>query len=174
MKEPPRKDVDEFLSDFLRFYMLMILYEGPRHGYSLIRALKTRLKRDISPSLVYPFLKSLEKKGLARSFAKPVGEKQRKIYELTDEGRDMCNKLFARFASLVSTAIEPSLAVCAHCGCKIYEGGYLATIDGTEIMFCCEHCAKHYEHERRRTGREPLFRKAQEGEKKTDTDASTS
>ncbi len=139
--------VDELVSDFSRFYILTILYEGPAHGYSILSKFRKRLKRDISPSIVYPFLYLLEKKGLVKHTKKPVGKKPRKIYELTDEGRDLCGRLFKRFAGLVSTAIEPSLNVCAHCGCKVYEGGYAETIEGKETMFCCKHCASSYKRE---------------------------
>jgi hypothetical protein len=52
--------------------------------------------------------------------------------------------LFKRFADLVSIAIEPSLYVCAHCGCKVYEGAYREVINGEETAFCCVHCARSY------------------------------
>ncbi len=142
-------DFDEFVSDFSRFYILTILYEGPCHGYSIISRFRKRLKKDVSPSLVYPFLQSLEQKGLVKYTLKPIGEKERKVYELTEEGKDLCRRLFKRFAALVSTAIEPSLNVCAHCGCKVYEGGYIETVNGKETMFCCKHCAESYKRERR-------------------------
>jgi len=150
-------DIDEFVSDFSRFYVLTILYEGPCHGYRIIDRFRKMLKKDISPSLVYPFLQSLEQKGLVKYTIRPVGEKERKVYELTDEGRDLCRRLFKRFAGLVSTAIEPGLNVCAHCGCKVYEGGYAERIDGREIMFCCKDCAQSYKREREDTGEKPIF-----------------
>lgn len=143
-------EMDGLISDFSRFYMLMILYEGPHHGYSIMTTLRKRLGKDVSASLVYPFLKSLEEKGFVSHTIKPVGQKDRKVYQLTEKGYDLCRQLFERFAALVTTAIEPSLDVCAHCGCKVYEGGYVATIDGMDTMFCCEHCAKHYRRERSR------------------------
>jgi len=149
------EDIDEFISDFSRFYILTMLYEGPCHGYSILTAFRKRLRKNISPSLVYPFLQRLEERGLVRYTIKPVGEKERKVYELTEEGRDLCRRLFRRFAALVSTAIEPSLNVCAHCGCKVYEGGYMEAIDGKETMFCCKHCAESYKREEKRE--RPLF-----------------
>jgi len=151
-------DIDEILSDFSRFYILTILYEGPCHGYSIINRFRKRLRKNISPSLVYPFLQSLEEKGLVKYTIRPVGEKERKMYELTEEGRELCKRLFRRFAALVSTAIEPNLNVCANCGCKVYEGGYTETINGKETMFCCEHCADAYKLERRDS--KPCFSKS--------------
>ena len=138
------ENMDQLVSDFSRFYILTILYEGPAHGYRIISRFKKRVKKEVSPSLVYPFLKQLENKGLVKHSVKPVGEKERKVFELTQEGRELCTGLFKRFAELVSIAIEPSLYVCAHCGCKVYEGGYHETIDGKETTFCCMHCAKSY------------------------------
>ena len=139
---------EEFISDFSRFYILTLLYEGPCHGYSIISKFKRRIGKEISPSLVYPFLQQLEQKGLVKHTIKHVGEKEKKVYELTEEGKKLCGRLFKRFAALVSVAIEPSLKICASCGCKVYEGGYKETIDGSETVFCCKHCANSYKRER--------------------------
>jgi DNA-binding PadR family transcriptional regulator len=140
-------DVNKLISDFSRFYILTILYEGPAHGYSIISKFRKRVGKTISPSLVYPFLGELEKKGLVLYTIQSVGEKDRKIFELTNDGKELCVKLFKRFANLVSTAIEPSLEVCAHCGCKVYDGGHFEGVDNKKKMFCCIHCANSYKKE---------------------------
>jgi DNA-binding PadR family transcriptional regulator len=136
--------INEFISDFPRFYILTILFEGPTHGYSIINRFKKRVKKEVSPSLVYPFLQLLEEKALVTHIVIPVGEKERKIFELTTAGRELCTDLFKRFAELVTIAIEPSLYVCAQCGCKVYEGAHLELIEGKEMAFCCVHCAQSY------------------------------
>jgi len=149
--KPKNTDMDGLISDFSRFYILTILYEGPAHGYQIISRFKKRVKKEVSPSLVYPFLQQLEEKGLVKHTVKPggpVGEKEKKVFELTRKGRELCTGLFKRFAELVSIAIEPSLDVCAHCGCKVYEGAYRETIDGKETAFCCMHCARSYKETR--------------------------
>jgi Fe2+ or Zn2+ uptake regulation protein len=142
-------NMDDLLSDFSRFYILTILYEGPAHGYSILSRFKKRVGKEISPSLVYPFLQQLEEKGFVKHIVKSVGDKEKKVFELTKEGRELSTGLFKRFAGLVSVAIEPSLYVCAHCGCKVYEGGYREVIDGKETTFCCTHCAHSYKEERK-------------------------
>jgi len=141
-------EIDEIVSDFSRFYILTILYECPCHGYSIINKFKNRIGKEISPSLVYPFLRQLEQKGLVKHSLKPVGAKKKKVFELTKEGKALCKQLFKRFSALVSVAIEPSLEICAHCGCKVYEGGYKERMGGKEIMFCCVHCAQSYKTEK--------------------------
>jgi DNA-binding PadR family transcriptional regulator/ribosomal protein L24E len=140
--------LDEFLHDFSRFYILTILYESPSHGYNIISKFKKSLGKEISPSLVYPFLQQLEEKGYVKHSVKLVGAKEKKVFELTKEGKELCRRLFKRFSKLVSIAIEPSLEVCAHCGCKIYEGGAKEVIDGKLTAFCCVHCAKSYKQEK--------------------------
>jgi DNA-binding PadR family transcriptional regulator len=137
-------NIDDLLSDFSRFYMLIILFEGPTHGYQILNRFKKRVKKKVSPSLVYPFLQQLEEKGLVRHELKRVGEKEKKVFELTKKGKELTTGLFKRFAELVSIAIEPSLDVCAHCGCKVYVGAYHEIIDGEELAFCCTHCARSY------------------------------
>jgi len=137
-------EINNIISDFSRFYILTILYEGPCHGYDIISRFKKRIGKDVSPSLVYPFLKKLEERNLVEHTHKAVGAKDKKVFELTTAGRDLCESLFRRFSDLVSVAIEPSLEICASCGCKVYEGGYAETMDGKETKFCCIHCAKSY------------------------------
>ncbi len=144
VSEAKTENIDDLISDFSRFYILTILYEGPAHGYQIISRFKKRVKKDVSPSLVYPFLQQLEGKKLVTHTKKPVGEKERKVFELTLEGRELCTGLFKRFAELVAIAIEPSIYVCAHCGCKVYEGGYREVIGGEELTFCCMYCANSF------------------------------
>jgi DNA-binding PadR family transcriptional regulator len=137
-------DIDNLLSDFTRFYILDILYEGPTHGYGIISKYRRRVGKRISPSLVYPFLQQLQGKGFVKLSSEMIGEKERKVYELTEEGRFLSVRLFKRFASLISTALEPSMDVCAHCGCKVFDGKHVEEVDGVETSFCCVHCAKAF------------------------------
>lgn len=161
--EGKNEEMDEFISDFSRFYILTILYEGPAHGYQILSRFKKRVKKEVSPSLVYPFLQKLEEKGLVRHARKPIGEKEKKVFELTPKGREMVTRLFIKFADLVSIAIEPSLFVCAHCGCKVYEGGHEENVDGTDLMFCCMHCAQSFKENKRlkaiKTGKGKIAKK---------------
>lgn len=136
--------LEDLSSDISRLCILMELYGGPLHGYALISRVRKRLGKDISPSLVYPFLRLMEEKGFVRHIEKPVGLKPRKVYELTEKGREFSERLFRRLSKIISLAIEPTLNECAHCGCKVYEGGHEEVIRGERMVFCCIHCAKSY------------------------------
>jgi DNA-binding PadR family transcriptional regulator len=70
----------------LRFVVLALLAEQPRHGYELIKELEDRTGGAYrpSPGVVYPLLAMLEDEG----FIRPVeAEGGRKLFEVTDTGR---------------------------------------------------------------------------------------
>ena len=134
------------VSDFSRFYMLTILYEGPEHGYGILRKYKDRVGKKISPGTVYPFLQQLQEKGMISVESHMIGNKEKKLYTLTEKGRNYARAMFKRFYGIVSVAIEPSLDVCLHCGCAIYKGGHREVINGKEQVFCCVHCAEAHAH----------------------------
>jgi DNA-binding PadR family transcriptional regulator len=70
----------------LKYVILRLLAEKPRHGYEIIKELEDRFGGSYAPSpgTVYPTLTMLEDLGYARAMPEEGG---RKIYEITDEGR---------------------------------------------------------------------------------------
>ena len=71
----------------LKYVILRLLDEKPRHGYDIIKELEERSGGAYSPSpgTVYPTLTMLEDLGFARATPEEGG---RKIYEITDAGRE--------------------------------------------------------------------------------------
>lgn len=69
----------------LKYVILRLLEEKPRHGYEIIKELEDRFGGAYSPSpgTVYPTLTMLEDLGYARARADEGG---RKAYEITPEG----------------------------------------------------------------------------------------
>ena len=70
----------------LKYVILQLLVEKPRHGYEIIKAIEERFGGAYSPSpgTVYPTLTMLEDMGYARVTPEESGKK---VYEITDEGR---------------------------------------------------------------------------------------
>jgi DNA-binding PadR family transcriptional regulator len=70
----------------LRFIILTLIEEKPRHGYEIIKAIEDKLQGLYSPSpgVIYPTLTLLEEMGYA-TVAQAEGNK--KLYAITDEGR---------------------------------------------------------------------------------------
>ena len=133
--------------DMIRSSIILLLNEKNLHGYGIMKEVEDRIGRPVNPSLLYPFLKQLEKNGLVKSTKKPVGQKPKNVYELTTTGKELAARIYKRIASMISLAIEPNPSICFHCGCKIYEGGYRESISDKERIFCCVHCAQAYKNE---------------------------
>jgi len=130
------------ITNLAKFYSLMLLYESPKHGYDLIKVVGEKTGKKFSPGQVYPFLSKLEEHGYIK--VKSEGDREKKVYALTPEGRSFCKKMLHRFSDIIELAIEPNLSKCAHCGCEVYRGGHQEKINGKEMMFCCSHCAASF------------------------------
>jgi len=90
----------------LRYVILGLIAEKPRHGYELIKAIEDKLGGAYSPSpgVVYPTLTLLEELGQARVSADTGGKK---LYEITPEGtafleanRATVDAIFGRMAEV--------------------------------------------------------------------------
>jgi len=70
----------------LKFVILGLLAEKPRHGYEIIKEIEDKFGGLYSPSpgTVYPTLTMLEDLGYARVTPEESGKK---VYQITDEGR---------------------------------------------------------------------------------------
>ena len=85
----------------LKYVILRLLEEKPRHGYDIIKELESRFGGSYAPSpgTVYPTLTMLEDLGYARVVPEESGKK---IYEITDDGR----KHLAEHSSTVDDIFE--------------------------------------------------------------------
>ena len=99
----------------LKYVILQLLDEKPRHGYEIIKALEERFGGMYSPSAgtVYPTLTLLEDLGYASVAVEDGGKK---IYSITDEGRaylaqnrSAVDDIFERIAELGSTFLSDAV-----------------------------------------------------------------
>lgn len=76
-----------FESGEMKFVILQLLREKPRHGYDIIKALEEKFGGCYTPSAgtVYPTLQLLEDQGYIRG----VEEEGRRVYHLTKEGEEL-------------------------------------------------------------------------------------
>jgi len=127
-----------------KFYTLQLLKDGPMHGYEIMEELGKKIGKKPSPGQIYPLLKNFKRSGLVRQKVMMVGERGKKVYTLTKDGETAATRMMNSFSDIVSAILEPRLTKCAHCGCKVYEGGHREQIEGKTLMFCCVHCAHSY------------------------------
>ena len=76
---------------FLDLIVLGLIDSQPMHGYQIITKIRRSFGVYLGPSTVYPLLAALEKKGQVASRWNMEGERPRKIYELTNEGKNVLN-----------------------------------------------------------------------------------
>ena len=139
--------MDKVKADFTnltKFYTLHLLDEGPKHGYEIMDELGKRLGKKPSAGQIYPLLKNFKKSGLITQKIVKTGDRQKKVYTLTERGRTTADRMMYSFSAIISAILEPKLTKCAHCGCKVYEGGHREKIGDRTLMFCCVHCANSY------------------------------
>lgn len=73
----------------LDMIILQYLENESMHGYQLITKIRKGFGVNFGPSTVYPLLGLLEKKGYVKSVWNMESERPRKVYTLTNEGKDV-------------------------------------------------------------------------------------
>jgi DNA-binding PadR family transcriptional regulator len=83
-RDSPKLDPSAFL-------VLGMIRLGARSGYEIKQAveLSLRLFWTISPAQIYPSLERLERAGLVRGKAEPLGKRRRRTFTITNAGRAM-------------------------------------------------------------------------------------
>ena len=87
-----QKEVQSKLTKgLLDLIVLQLLDAQPMHGYQIITKIRKNFGVYFGPSTVYPLLSLLEKKGQVESTWNMKGQRPRKVYELTNQGKSVLN-----------------------------------------------------------------------------------
>jgi len=92
------------VNTLIKLYILVLLYEGPRHGYDLLKNLEKVLETKIGSSQVYPFLHKLRDEGLLE--ITEVGTRDKRVYKLTEEGRRFVEELLTKSLNIIRAAVK--------------------------------------------------------------------
>jgi DNA-binding PadR family transcriptional regulator len=103
----------------LPFALMKLIEEHPRHGSELIRAISdmTGGAWTPSPGSVYPVLRKLEREGHLSGEWERTQSAPKRIYQLTNTGRQALPDLRQRLAAQLTTArylIDEHLAALTH------------------------------------------------------------
>ncbi|MBI1723309.1 MAG: PadR family transcriptional regulator [Gemmatimonadetes bacterium] len=110
-----RRRQQMFESGEVKYVILRLLKEKPRHGYEIIKALEEKMGGWYSPSAgtVYPTLQLLEDQGYVRV----VEQEGKKVYHITPEGeqfleehRDVIDDIFDRVRDAIHSLGHGSMA----------------------------------------------------------------
>jgi len=77
----------ELLKSLAQYRILLILDKSPLHGYELVETLDNQFGKKIALGTIYPSLHRLVEKEYIISKSEWEGERERKVYELTEYGR---------------------------------------------------------------------------------------
>ena len=75
----------------LDMIILQYLEKESMHGYQVISKIRKGFGVYFGPSTIYPLLGTLEKKGYVKSIWNMQSQRPRKVYELTNEGKNLLN-----------------------------------------------------------------------------------
>ncbi|MGW0789527.1 PadR family transcriptional regulator [Streptomyces sp. NPDC002911] len=95
--------------------LLAVLEPGPLHGYAIIAAVQRRSGGvvELRTGTIYPALNRLERIGLLSSSWESVGERRRRCYELTEEGRRTLageRTAWDEFTTAIGSVLNPPTA----------------------------------------------------------------
>ena len=128
------------ISSLIKLSVLLLLKDGGRYGYEIIKTIGKNVGKKISAGEVYPFLKTLRQHGLV--IVKDSGSREKKIYSLTKKGKTFTRDALKRFDLIIDSAVKGKVHSCTNCGCKIYSMGFYKKIRGVRKIFCCESCCE--------------------------------
>lgn len=95
------KREESFVTNLAKLYIALILYRSPAHGYSIMKDFEDITGKVLSCGQVYPLLSDMEKKGLVEWKEEADGKRKRKVYSLTEKGRQFADGLKAKIMKLL-------------------------------------------------------------------------
>jgi len=98
---PRRHGMRRMRRGILKFALLKLLSETPRHGYDLIREVRQKGWGG-GPGSVYPILAALESAGMIAG----RDEGDRRIYEITEKGRQVLGEHAAEFERFLAEDVD--------------------------------------------------------------------
>ncbi|MBN2102013.1 MAG: PadR family transcriptional regulator [Candidatus Aenigmarchaeota archaeon] len=76
--------------DMKKICLLCMLSTKPMHGYDMMKELEARTGKKAGPGYIYPVLNEMQKKGFLKVKSESTGERERKVYSLTERGKKAC------------------------------------------------------------------------------------
>lgn len=99
-----------------KFFILNVLHRQPMHGYDIARAVESTTKGCCSPTegTIYPAMREFEEGGYVTSSAEVVSGRERKVYTLTDKGREAYGVALEAWMEATRVLLENGRVASAH------------------------------------------------------------
>ena len=91
-----------------KFFILRVLRQKAMHGYDIARAVERTTSGCCSPTegTIYPVLREFEDGGYVTSLTEVVSGRERRVYTLTDKGREAFKVAVAAWMDVTSYLID--------------------------------------------------------------------
>lgn len=86
------KTEEDIITNPTKLFTLLLLFERDMHGYEIMEEFMRRLEKKLSPGQIYPLLARMVEKGLVEFYEEFQGKRKKKVYRLTDKGKEVCKK----------------------------------------------------------------------------------
>ncbi len=103
-----------------KFFILCVLNQRPMHGYEIAKTVEDTTQGCCSPTpgALYPVLKEFEAGGYVTAHAESVGGRQRKVYTITDKGREAFQVAVKAWAEVGACVTAGSEGACDTSTCR--------------------------------------------------------
>ncbi len=103
-----------------KFFILCVLHARPMHGYDVAKEVEEKTGGCCAPTegTIYPVLKQFEAGGYATCESELVSGRERKVYTITDKGREAFQVALKAWMS-ITTCLEQCQSMADRC----CEGG---------------------------------------------------
>jgi len=99
---------ERMVKSFLDLFVLSLLDNGGKHGYEIMRELKTKTGAHIGAGTLYPLLYELEERRLvAGEWVSPT-RRSRRVYRITDQGEKYLDQSFNGIDKLLRSSVANS------------------------------------------------------------------
>ncbi len=99
---------ERMVKSFLDLFVLELLDDGPKHGYEIMRELKTRTGARIGAGTLYPLLYELEERKLVAGEWNSPNRRSRRIYNITEPGAKYKRNGFKGIGILIQSSNSES------------------------------------------------------------------
>jgi len=96
-----------FIQGHIEHVVLAYLLDEANHGYGLIDNIRDQYHIYLSPSTIYPTLRWLEKKGFARSHWDMENARPKKMYAITQKGKQTFRAEQREIREILSKMVKP-------------------------------------------------------------------
>jgi len=106
MAETEKELIKTTVTSLSRGIILWLVDQKPMSGYGIVKEMKQSTGQNLTSGLIYPLLYELEKEGFITGKWAQKGRRRTKYYSITQNGKQLLNRLRALFEMPVKEVLK--------------------------------------------------------------------